>query len=459
MKLATILTALCLLLLSAPTLARPGRRRTPQPPITFKTEVEHIALVKAGKLPGYFDKNDLSKPPVLSAPSALLMEYDTGEVLYESGADIKRFPASTTKILTALLFIESTKPDDIVACTDPAVTKIEPSSLFIKPGERFRAEQLLYGFLLRSANDGGVVIAEHVAGSVPAFADKMNARAAQLGAVNSHFMNPHGLHNPQHFTTARDLALIARGALQNLRFSEAVATPRRTIARSINFRDVVVASKAKSSFYDKVLGADGVKTGFTNAARHCFVGSVTRNGRRLLAVILYAPSSAVGDTVPLIEWGFARFSAKTVSVSGQRSGWISTRLGTESRVATIATQTLHIPQDRLRPQKIETELLPTQNTAPIVAGQEVGVLIVRRAGKQVARVPLTAARAIPRSVVRASSRSPWLWGVLALGGGTALVVLRQRQQSRARQARRRRRRPPTVAPFPDDQTPPRNLTL
>ena len=190
--------------------------------------------MKAGKLPGYYTKADLSKPPVLSAPSALLMEYDTGEVLYASGADIKRYPASTTKILTGLLFAENTKPDDIVTCNDPSVVNIEPSSLRIKPGERFRAEQLLYGFLLRSANDGAVVIAEHVAGSVASFSTKMNARAAELGAVNSHFVNPHGLHNPEHYTTARDLALIARAALQNPRFTDAVGTPKRTISRSIS---------------------------------------------------------------------------------------------------------------------------------------------------------------------------------------------------------------------------------
>ena len=282
------------LLCAIPTQARPGRKRTPQPPPTYKTEAEHIALVKAGKLPGYFNKADLSKPPILSTSLAVLMEFDTGEILYESGADQRAYPASTTKILTGLLLAENTKPDDIVMCTNPEVLKVEPSSLHIKLKERFRAEQLLYGFILRSANDGSVVIADHLSGSVPAFAQKMNERAAQLGAVNSHFVNPHGLHDPNHYTTARDLAIIARGALQNPRFAEAVSVPKRTISRSLNFKDLVVVSKAKKSFYDIVPGADGVKTGFTNAARHCYVGSATRNGRRLLAVVLNAPVNASG---------------------------------------------------------------------------------------------------------------------------------------------------------------------
>ena len=454
MKTRCIFAALALLV-STPTLARPGRR-APQPPPTFKTYDEHVGLVKQGKLPSFFDKSDLSKPPVLSAPSALLMEFDTGEVLYESGADTRRYPASTTKILTGLLLAENTKPEDIVACTDPAIVNIEPSILHIKLGERFRAEQLLYGFILRSANDGAVVIAEHLAGSVPAFAQKMNERAAQLGATNSHFVNPHGLHNPNHYTTARDLALITRAALQNARFAEAVSIPRRTISRSINFQDLIVSSKAKPGFYDVVAGADGVKTGFTNAARHCFVGSVTRGGRRLVAVVLNAPKNAVGDTTSLIEWGFSRFGASRVAVGGQRVSWVPTRLGAEGRVAGRAARTVFVTQDRLRPQKIEMELQVTENIAPIAAGQEVGVLVVKRGGKQVTQVPLQAARAVPRSLVRASGRSPWLW-VTLLGGAGALIYLRQRQLAKARQARKRRRRP-TSPPVPEERPIQRNFS-
>ncbi len=435
------LVALC----SAPAVARPGRPRVQKPPTAYKSYDERVALVKKGKLPSFFDKKDLSKSPVLSAPSAVLMEFDTGEVLYESGADTKHYPASTTKILTGLLLAENTKPDDIIVCTDPKIGNIEPSTLNIKPGERFRAEQLLYGFILRSANDGGVVIAEHLAGSVPAFAQKMNERAIELGATSSHFVNPHGLHNPEHYTTARDLALISRAALQNPRFADAVATPRRTISRSINFKDVIVASKAKRGFYDKVAGADGVKTGFTNAARHCFVGSATRGGRRILAVIMMAPSNAVGDAASLIEWGFLRFGASRVSVAGQRVAWVPTQMGTEERVAARADQTVFVTQDRLQPEKIETVLQITHNTAPILAGQDVGVLMVKRGGKQVARVPLKAARAIPRSVVQATGRSPWLWVALA-GGGATLFFLRQRQLASIRARKRRRRARPPVLP-------------
>ena len=153
--------------------------------------------------------------------------------------------------------------------------------------------------------------------------------------------------------------------------------------------------------------------------------------------------------MPLIEWGFARYTAKTVAVGGQRAGWINTRLGAEGRVAAMTAQSVHVTQDRLHPQKIETELLPTQNTAPIQQGQEVGVLVVKRGGKQVARVPVLATQAIPKSVARATGRSPWLW-ITVLGSGGALFVLRQRQLAQARARKRRRRRAVAAQPYPED---------
>lgn len=410
---------LALVLLATPTLARPGQKKAPP------SYAERVALVKKGKLPGFFEPKDLSKPPVLSAAAALLMDFETGEVLFESGADLRHYPASTTKILTALLFIENTKPDDIIVCTDPNVVNVEPSSLSIKPGERFRAEQLLYGFLLRSANDGGVVVAEHVAGSVASFSQKMNQRAEALGATNSHFVNPHGLHDPNHYTTARDLGLIARAAMQNPRFAAAVGTPRRKISRSINFKDLVVSSKAKGKFYDKVPGADGIKTGYTRAAGHCFVGSATRQGRRLIAVILAAPSNAIGDTTPLLEWGFRRFSSKTIAVEGQSAGFVPVQRGDVSQVATRAATTLHLPIDTLHPDTIQTRIEPTATRAPILPNQEVGRLVALRNGKQVGSVALLAARGVPPIVVKAklSRFLPWL---VVLGGAGALFLIRYR---------------------------------
>jgi serine-type D-Ala-D-Ala carboxypeptidase (penicillin-binding protein 5/6) len=214
------------LLVAGGGLARPPRQKpTPLP------NLPKDQLCAAGFIPAYYNKQNLSEQPVVSAPSAVLMDFDTGEILYSKNSDTKRYPASTTKILTGLLLAENTEPSDKVVCNNPYITDVGESSLFIRPGDLFTAQALLYGFMLKSANDGGVVIAEHVAGSVPRFAELMTARAKELGAKNSNFKNPHGLHNSQHYTTARDLALIAREAMRNFRFAEAVSIPRRSISR------------------------------------------------------------------------------------------------------------------------------------------------------------------------------------------------------------------------------------
>lgn len=389
-------------------------------------------LCAAGLIPGYYNARDLGEPPTLSAPCAALFDFDTGEMLWAKNPDVKRFPASTTKIMTALLFAENMKPDDKVVCNDPNITKVGESSLFIQPGDTFTAQDLLRGFVLKSANDGGVLIAEHVAGSVPRFAEMMTARAKELGATNTNFVNPHGLHSPKHYTTARDLGLIAREAMRNARFEETVSyPPKRQISRvnkAGQTMAMVVQSKARKSFYDKCEGADGIKTGFTNPARHCYVGSATRGGRRLIGVILGAPSNASGDTIPLLDWGFARFPATAVTVKDKPVAKVAIRSGDDSDVPTVAEKTLHVPGDVKGGRKIETEVISTDVSAPIEKGQVVGKLIARVNGTQVGEVPLLAAKPVARSVVKAAARSSALPVGIGLGvcgaGALALIGVR-----------------------------------
>ena len=375
----------------------------PKPPPDYQK------LVSEGKLTAFYDARDLHKTPVLSAPSALLMDADTGQILWAKNPDVKHYPASTTKIMTGLLFAEHTQPTDIITCLDPKITQIEESSLHIKPWEKFTAKDLLYGFILRSANDGAVVIAQHVGGSVPKFADMMNARAIELGATNTHFVTPNGLHDPNHYTTARDMALIARAALQNPRFAEAVRIPTRTISRSKLATDVVISSKAKKQFYDKFPGADGVKTGYTRKAQHCFVGSATRNGRRLLSIVLASRNSAISDTTPLLSWGFKRFGMRTVAEAGQPAPNVGIRGGISATVDTVAERDLHVSFDTLAPPgtqetEADTPTLQTvseQKFAPIKKGDTVGYLevIIDQAHSQ---TPLLAAQDVPASVFSAA---------------------------------------------------------
>ena len=337
------------------------------------------------------------------------------------------FPASTTKIMTGLLLAENTKPDDIITCLDPSIIKIEPSSLHVKPWEKFRADQLLPGFLLRSGNDGAVVIAQHVGKTVAGFAEMMNRRAQEMGAMNTHFVNPHGLHDPNHYTTAHDLGLMAVAAMHNTRFMNAVKTPRRKIERSLNTKDCVVESKAKTSFYNRCLGADGIKTGYTVPAKHCFVGSATRNGRRLIAVIMRAPQNASGDARALLDWGFARFGTKKAVTKGFAMEPVPISGGKLPIVGTTAGGDLTYSYDTLsntgtslgtfgQDKSVVVEVRPDPNlVAPIEKGQKVGVLVLKVKGKDARRVPLLAANSVEKSPLAAFTPQ-------AMSGGNPLVV-------------------------------------
>ena len=193
--------------------------------------------------------------------SAVVMEVTTGRVLFAERADARAYPASTTKILTALVVLENLPLDMEVVIPREAVG-VEGSSVYLREGERLTVEELLYGLMLRSGNDAATALALASGGSIPGFAAMMNERAARCGAVNSHFVNPHGLHDEEHYTTARDLALITAEAYGSEEFRRIVST-----------RSVTV-------------GANGVKTGFTTKSGRCLVGGAYRDGMQLISVVL-----------------------------------------------------------------------------------------------------------------------------------------------------------------------------
>ncbi len=401
------------------------------------------ALVTAMKIPPFYYPKDLSQPPVISAAYALLMDAETGKVLWSKNADVRRPMASTTKIMTALLFIEHTQPTDIITCLDPSIRNIEPSSLNIQPWEKFKAQDLLYGFLLRSGNDGAVLIAEHVAGSVANFAKLMNERAKQIGAMNTNFVNPHGLHNPNHYSTARDMAMIAREAMKNPRFEDAVSQPKRIIERSKNQSDTVIIAKVKPYFYDTFPGADGIKTGYTRAAGHCFVGSATRNGRRLISVVLDAPSSASKDTRPILSWGFARFVPQFAAKKDSPVGEVPVAGGVKQSVNSIAGGDLQVITDTLGivlPTAPRTEIRPADISAPIAKGQIVGALVAFVGNQEVGTIDLIAAEDIAAVPITAAITRVKQWFLPTIGGGIVVLIGCIYATTSAKSNRRRRNR-------------------
>ncbi len=263
---------------SKPAVSRPKPTPTPTP-----------APLAPGELP-------------LAAKSAILIETKTGDVLYEKAPDEMHYPASTTKILTALLVIEEGDLDKTVLI-EPADTKVEPSALEFKPGEEYTRRQLLFALLLKSANDVAMALARDNAGSVTAFAEKMNHRAEALGAQSSHFTNPHGLHDPHHFTTARDLSLIARFAMQNPLFREIVVTPQFGMTRGEEW----VTFKNHNRLLGMLPGCIGVKTGYTNPAQQVLVSSAIRAGREAIAIVMHSDKPGIwNDSKTLLEHAFEK---------------------------------------------------------------------------------------------------------------------------------------------------------
>ena len=240
-----------------------------------------------------------------TAKGCVVMERNSGRILYQKNETSHLPMASTTKIVTALTVLNNAKLDDVVIIREQACG-IEGSSIYLRPGEKLSVKELLYGLMLRSGNDCAVALALHVGGSIESFVQMMNNTAKNLGCVDSNFVNPHGLHDDNHYTSARDLATITCNALQNSDFAQIVATKSFKIANDGYDYPRVLTNKNKllSNFTD----ADGVKTGYTKKAGRCFVGSATRNGMQIVVVVLNC-GPMFEETAKMMDIAFANYKS------------------------------------------------------------------------------------------------------------------------------------------------------
>ena len=257
----------------------------------------------------------------LTATAVILVSMDTGEVIFEKNADQQMFPASTTKILTSYLALLY---GDLASTTTVSATAMDiPSDSSKVPlaiGEEINLEDLIYATMLTSGNEGANAIAEAVAGSIPAFVELMNTYAASLGCTATHFNNAHGYHDEYHYTTARDMAVIARAAMQSERFRDIVSVTSYTLPkdnvyskRRLISNNLFLQDKADSKSYYQY--GTGIKTGSHSAAGHCYVGSAEKDGVSLLSVVFDARSDLARytDTIKLMEYGFSQYRSTNVS--------------------------------------------------------------------------------------------------------------------------------------------------
>jgi len=279
----------------------------------------------SGPISVFADSKDVS----ISSPNSVVLDYETGTVLYEKNGNKKIYPASTTKIWTAYLVIKNVKDLDHSIEIDKDLS-VDGSSMYLQKGEIFTVRELLQGLLVHSSNDTAEVLAEYVSGSKEAFADLMNKEAKAIGAKNTHFNNPHGLPDKEHYTTAYDMALIARQAMSNDLIREIVSTKsltfekcdtptsKRFITRTFFNTNKFLTSTEKIEYKGKSLDikyeiVDGIKTGYTDDAGRCLLSSAVKNDMRVIsAVFKDAGTDVYADSRTLIDYAFNNYYNQTI---------------------------------------------------------------------------------------------------------------------------------------------------
>lgn len=368
----------------------------------------------------------------LTAESAILIDMDTGQILYEKNPHLKLHPASTTKIMTGILAIENGNLNDVVTVDEETPYVIKGSHIALEPSEKLTLKDLLYALLIESANDSALVIAKHIAGTAEEFAKMMNDKAKELGALNTNFINPHGLTNENHLTTAYDLSLIARYAMKNETFREIVSNYTYTIpptnkkdeSRYLKSHNELLYSSKKIAVDGKLVpikyeGATGIKTGYTTEAGNCLVASAERNNKRLIAVVLKSTGNEMfSDIHKLFNYGFENFDKVTLATRNEFIQNFQVKNGKLPIVPGVIKNdfSYYIPKDSIDKitQKIEVD---EKLKAPIQEGQIIGKVNYFLDGKLVGSADIVSTISIEKDSVASSLefvRDNWYVGAFLL---------------------------------------------
>jgi D-alanyl-D-alanine carboxypeptidase (penicillin-binding protein 5/6) len=355
-------------------------------------------------------------PPKISASEAILVDSHTGQVLFEQNAHARRPIASTTKIMTATLILERGHLDDIVTVSKKAATT-QYGSLHLRPGEKLTLRDILYGIMLRSANDGCVAAAEHIAGSEAAFVQMMNEKAREIGALDTHYVTTNGLFAPEHYSTAADLAKIACYATRNPDFNALTATTERKIERSIAKQDSVLRNRNK--FLKHYPGADGIKTGYVRQSGFCLVASATHpeegNPWRLISVVLNSPNT-IGESAALLDYGFSFYKPIFAARKGEALASASVRWGRPRQVSAVAADDVYRVFPRSAHPQLTRKVAMTPVSAPVKAAQTVGSLTAAYDDGTTLSTPLVTVGAARKDWVAVAGHTASVAGGLMLFG-------------------------------------------
>lgn len=364
-----------------------------------------------------------TEPMEVAATAAVLVDADYGEVLFDQNAHAQRYPASITKVMTALLTLEAIDRgeltlDTVVTAQASAFSGLseDGSSQNIKAGEQLTVEQLLYCMLVASANEACNILAETVAGSVDNFVELMNKRAAELGMEGTHFANPHGLHDANHYSTAYDISLMAIEAMKNSTFRKIVSTAEyRVPATNLSEERHFYSTNALLSNWRYIgytyASAIGIKTGSTPEAGQCLVSAAVENGRTLVAVVLGAETVTKADGTTdrqsfseskrLLQWGFQNFSRKTILDSTALLAEVKVTLSDEAGSVVVQPDgklEATLPND-VTPEDFERNITLFSDSveAPVEKGQVLGTVTLTYNGKEYGTMNLVATNSVARS--------------------------------------------------------------
>lgn len=324
--------------------------------------------------------------PDVTARSAIVIEASTGHVLYSRNKDARMFPASTTKMMTLIMALEYGHLSELVKVSSNAAGT-EGSTLWLEEDEKLHLIDLLYGMMMISGNDATVAVAEHIAGSVPAFARKMTDRAHELGATSTNFMNSSGLPDEKHYTTAHDLAILAAHGYTLNNFEKIVSTKEGRFSWVHDPSHFLRNENQMLWLYD---GANGIKTGYTDAAGRCLVSAAKRDGIQLIAVVLDA-DFMWNDSIALLDEGFRHIKSKKIIKADSVGQTVPVVSGRRKTVEVNTQENVSLPEfdDAELEYELEYEL-PDHVRAPIAKGDVIGTMHVMLDGREVAKAPMVA---------------------------------------------------------------------
>ena len=370
----------------------------PETPAENPVQLPTMTSENSGLNPGYsFTPIQNSRPvpvgdklPNVTALSAIVVEASTGHIIYARDENKKMFPASTTKMMTLIMALESDKLNEIVTVGKNAFGA-EGSTLWLEVGDKIPLEDLLYGLIMHSGNDAAIAIAEHIDGDTKIFAEHMTKRARELGAYGTQFKNPNGLPDENHFTTAKDLATLAAHGFTLEKFEDIVSAKEKNFAW-VKGEEHLLRNENQMLWLYR--GGNGIKTGYTDLAGRCLVSSAKRDGVQIIAVVLDS-LYLWNDSIALLDYGFENVGTKTIVRKNETIKKIPVVSGRKKYIDVKTANKIVVPEFKNDSDAYEVEYdIPKILTAPIKKGDTVGKISVKCDGKEIAATDIFAVESV-----------------------------------------------------------------